>query len=75
VNDLFSGRFELTNSNIDKYAPDSPGVIIIYNNKGNVESAVIAKAGIKTSLLKLIESTSEIYFSFRNVNIEPYDID
>ena len=75
MNDLFSGRFELTDSNIDKYAPDSPGVIIIYNNKGNIESAVIAKVGIKTSLLQLIENASESYFSFRKVNIDLNEID
>ncbi len=75
MNDLFSGRFELTNSNIDKYAPDSPGVIVIYNNKGKVENAMIAKSGIKTSLQKLIGSTSESYFSFRKVNIDSYEID
>jgi len=75
VNDLFSGRFELTNSNIDKYAPDSPGVIVIYNNKGKVENAMIAKSGIKTSLQQLIGSNSESYFSFRKVIIDPYEID
>ncbi len=74
MNDLFSGKFELTNLNIDKYAPDSPGVIVIYNNKGNVESAMIAKAGIKTSLLQLIKSTSESYFSFRKVSLDSYEV-
>ena len=75
MNDLFSSRFELTNSNIDKYAPDSPGVIVIYNNKGKVENAMIAKSGIKTSLQQLIGSNLESYFSFRKVNIDPYEID
>ena len=74
MNDLFSGKFELTNLNIDKYAPDLPEVIVIYNNKGNVESAVIAKAGIKTSLQQLIKCTSGSYFSFRKVNTDPYEI-
>ncbi len=75
MNDLFSSKFELTNSNIDKFAPDLPGVIIIYNNKGSIESAVIAKAGIKTSLQQMIKSNSESYFSFRKVNTDSYEID
>ncbi len=74
MNDLFSGKFELTNMNIDKYASDLPGVIVIYNHNGNVERAVIAKAGIKTSLQQLIKSTLGSYFSFRIVNIDPYEI-
>ena len=72
-NDQFYGKFLLNQANIEEYAPESPGVIILYNELGNIVKLKVAENNIKSALIQIINTNQTHYFSFRQVKFITWD--
>ena len=70
MKDLFSRMRELNKENIEKHAPESSGVIILYDKQGRIEHLAVANDSLKSTLYELIDRNSAAYFTFREVKVE-----
>ena len=58
MKDLFSRMHELNKENIEKHAPESSGVIILYDKQGRIEHLAVANDSLKSTLYELIDRNS-----------------
>ena len=70
MKDLFSRMLELNKENIDKHAPESPGVIILYDKQGTIEHLAVANDSLKSTLHELVNRNTASYFTYRQVKVE-----
>ena len=71
--DQFYEKFLLNQANIEEYAPESPGVIILYNELGNIIKLKCAENNIKSTLSQFLDNSQSHYFSFRHVKFITWD--
>jgi hypothetical protein len=70
MKDLFSKKYELNSTNIEKYAPELPGVIILYNKNGIIDHLAIANDNLKSTLFEHLGRESAVSFTFRIVKAD-----
>ena len=70
MKDIFSKKYELNSTNIEKHAPELPGVIILYNKNGIIDHLAIANDSLKSTLFEYLGRETAVSFTFRVVKTD-----